>query len=60
MITTTGVLSSHNGHFVMHAPEFPYDSTVYIGYTLKQMQKKYRENNNLQGKKIKWIIVGVD
>ena len=56
----TGSYNKVNGAFRMHKPEFPYDSTTYIGYTLNQMKRKYREDNNLKYKRIEWIIVGLE
>lgn len=47
---------TRNG-YKMHAPKFPYLSTVYIGYTRTQMQKQYRKDHGLKYKRIEWIIV---
>lgn len=56
----TGTYDRIHGYFRMHAPEFPYNSTTYIGYTLEGMKKKYREDNNLKYKHIEWIICGLE
>ena len=53
----TGCYNKEHGWYTMHSPKFPYTSTVYIGYTLDKMKKKYREDHNLKGKHIEWIIV---
>ena len=53
----TGCYNKEHGWYTMHSPKFPYTSTVYIGYTLEGMKKKYREDHNLKGKYIEWIIV---
>lgn len=53
----TGTYNKIHGSYRMHAPEFPYDSITYVGYTLKQMQKAYRQRYNLKYKRIEWIIV---
>lgn len=53
----TGCYNKEHGWYTMHSPKFPYTSTVYIGYTLDRMKKKYREDHNLKGKHIEWIIV---
>lgn len=47
-----------NGGYRMHSPEPPYQSTVYLGYTLEGMKRKYRRNHNLKYKHIIWVIVG--
>lgn len=54
----TGTYNKKSNSYKMHAPDFPYNSTVYIGYTLEQMKNKYREDNNLKGKHLEWIILG--
>ena len=41
----------------MHAPEFPYLTTLYIGYSMEAMKKKYRQDHGLKYKRIEWIIV---
>ena len=53
----TGCYNKEHGWYTMHSPKFPYTSNVYIGYTLEGMKKKYREDHNLKGKHIEWIIV---
>lgn len=53
----SGSYSPVSGAYRMHAPEPPYSSIVYIGYTLKQMQRKYRQDFNLKYKHIDWIII---
>lgn len=55
MLYVTGCKTRYG--YRMHAPTFPYTSTTYIGYTLKQMKKKYREDHGLKYKHIEWIIV---
>lgn len=34
----TGSYNKVTGAYKMHAPEFPYLTTVYLGYTRKQME----------------------
>lgn len=60
MIYATGSYNKEHGYFTMHEPKFPYNSTVYIGYNLKQLKQKYREDNNLKYKRIEWIILGIE
>ncbi len=55
MYVTGYKLSS--GGYRMHSPNFPYLSTVYIGYSLEGMKKKFRKDHNLKYKHITWIIV---
>lgn len=55
MIYVTGC-KTRNG-YKMHSPEFPYKTTLYIGYTLEEMKKKFRQDHNLKYKRIEWIIV---
>ena len=55
----TGSYNRVNGHFKMHSPTFPYQSTVYIGYSLDGMKRKYRQDFNLKYKRIDWIILGM-
>ena len=55
----TGCYIKSNGAYKMHSPQFPYTSTVYIGYTLEGMKRKYRQTHNLKYKRIKWIILGM-
>ena len=43
--------------YKMRAPESPYLTTHYIGYTLAAMKRKYRQDHGLQYKHIDWIIV---
>lgn len=57
MLFVTGTYNKINGAYKMHAPFFPYESKVYIGYTFKQMQRKYRQDYNLKYKRIEWIII---
>lgn len=42
----------HNG-IELHIGNYPY--MQFVGYTLKQAQKKYRETYNLKYKKITWL-----
>lgn len=56
MITITGC-RLNNGGFKMHAPTFPYTSTVYIGYSEAEMKRKYRRDFNLVGRHIDWVIL---
>lgn len=49
----------NNGTYTMQAPAFPYESTVYIGYTLEGMKRRYRAINGLKRKHIEWIILGI-
>lgn len=53
----TGSYSKTRGTYRMHAPVFPYESIVYVGYTLAQMKKAYRQRYNLKYKHIEWIII---
>lgn len=55
MLYVTGCKTKYG--YKMQAPTFPYLSTQYIGYSLAQMKKKYREDHNLRYKHIEWIIV---
>ena len=55
MIIVTGCKTRQG--YRMHAPEFPYLSTYYIGYSLKGMKKQYRQDHSLRYKHIEWIIV---
>lgn len=57
MIYITGSYNKRLNSYKMHNYIFPYDSTTYMGYTLEQMKKKYRQDNNLKYKHIEWIIV---
>ena len=57
MIYATGTFNKDNCYYKMHKPFPPYDSITYIGYTEKQMKKKYREDCNLKYKRIEWIIL---
>lgn len=58
MIIVSGSYNKNTGAYKMHSPLFPYDETrVYIGYSLKDMKRKYREDFNLKYKHIDWIIV---
>lgn len=43
----------NNGIIELHITGYPYRQ--YIGYTLKQAQKTYREFCNLKYKKITWM-----
>lgn len=45
----TGWYNKVTGAYRMHAPEFPYLTTVYLGYTRKQMEQKYRKDHGLKG-----------
>lgn len=56
MIIVTGCKTSR-GDYRMHAPTFPYLTTIYIGYTLEGMKKQYRKDFNLKYKRIEWIII---
>lgn len=53
----TGSYNKVTGAYRMHSPVFPYKATVYLGYTRKQMEQKYRKDHGLKGKHIEWIIV---
>jgi len=53
----TGCYNKIRGYYTMHAPAFPYATTTYIGYSLAGMKKKYRQDHNLKGKHIEWIII---
>lgn len=53
----TGTYNPETGAYKMHAPEFPYHTTVYIGYTLEGMKQKYRADHDLKYKRIEWIIL---
>ena len=55
MIIVTGCKTRQG--YKMRAPESPYLTTHYIGYTLRQMQQKYRQDHGLKYKRIEWIIV---
>ncbi len=55
MITVTGVKT--NFGYRMQSPIFPYNSILYVGYSLSNMKKKYREDFNLAGKRLDWIIL---
>lgn len=55
----TGSYNKTTDSYRMHSPEFPYNATVYLGYTFEQMKKKYRQDFNLKGKRIEWVIVGM-
>lgn len=57
MIYATGTKNKTNGNYKMHSPKFPYDSVVYVGYTEKEMKRKYRKDFNLEYKHIEWIIL---
>jgi len=57
MLMVTGTYNKVNGYYKMHAPNFPYQTTVYIGYTLEGMKRKYRQDHNLKYKRIEWIII---
>lgn len=43
--------------YKMCAPESPYLTTHYVGYTLEGMQRQYRQDHGLRYKHITWIIV---
>lgn len=55
MLYATGTCT--NGNYKMHAPTFPYETTVYVGYTLNEMKRKYRQDHGLKYKRIEWIIL---
>lgn len=57
MIYATGTYNKTTGTYTMHAPKFPYDTTTYVGYTEKEMKKKYRATFGLERKHIEWIIL---
>ena len=61
MIYAIGSYNKIRGSYVMHGiDEYTCNSTTYIGYTLKGMQKKWREDNNCKGKHVEWIITGLE
>ena len=43
--------------YKMRAPESPYLTMHYIGYSLEGMKWKYRQYHGLRYKHITWIIV---
>lgn len=53
----TGWYNKVTGAYRMRDHEFPYLTNVYLGYTRKQMEQKYRKDHGLKGKHIEWIIV---
>lgn len=63
MIYVTGCYNKDRNYFKMHdrtLDEHLITSTIYSGYTLKGMQKKYREDHGLVGKRINWVITGIE
>ena len=61
MIYAVGSYNKIRGSYSMFgAGDNEYKSTTYIGYTLKGMQKKWREDNNCKGKHVEWIISGLE
>lgn len=54
MITGTKINATT---FKMHAPEFPYTTVIFLGYTEREMKQRYRERYSLKGKHIEWIII---
>lgn len=57
MIIVTGTYNKIRGRYTLHAPYAPYISTTYIGYTWKEIQKRYRDEYGLKRKHIKWEIL---
>lgn len=57
MIYATGTYNKNSGTYTMHAPKFPYDTIAYVGYTEKEMKKKYRAVFGLERRHIEWIIL---
>lgn len=57
MIYATGTKNKVNGNYKMHSPKFPYNTIVYVGYSETAMKRKYREDFDLKGKHIEWIIL---
>ena len=55
MMIVTGCKT--NLGYKMRAPEFPYLTTHYIGYTLEGMKRKYRQDRGLRYRHIDWIIL---
>ena len=63
MIYVTGCYNKDHNYFRMHdrtLEEHLITSTVYAGYSLEGMKKKYREDHGLEGKHINWVIVGIE
>lgn len=57
MIIVTGTHNKLRDTYTLHAPYAPYISTTYIGYTWKEIQKRYRDEYGLKRKHIKWEIL---
>ena len=55
MIIVTGWKTKQG--YKMRAPEPPYATMHYIGYTLEGMKRQYRQDYDLKYKRIEWIIV---
>ena len=53
----TGSYNKIRGSYRMHSPVFPYDSITYVGYTLAQTKRAYRQQYGLKYKHIEWIII---
>lgn len=55
-MTITGWYNAVSGIYCMRTPDNN-DTVSYIGYTEKEMKRKYRLRFNLRHKHIDWIIV---
>ena len=55
MIIVTGWKTKQG--YKVRAPESPYWTTHYIGYSLEGMKRQYRQDHSLRYKHIDWIIV---
>lgn len=56
MIIVTGTYNKLYGTYTLYAPDVPYKRITYIGYTWKEIQKRYRDEYGLKRKHIKWKI----
>lgn len=56
MIVVIGTYNKSCGSYTLYAPDVPYKRITYIGYTWKEIQKRYRDEYGLKRKHIKWKI----
>lgn len=52
MLIVSGSFNPVNGSYKMENPEFPYGYSVYMGYSLKAMKRKFRKDHKLERKHI--------